>query len=73
MYPFIAVNYLVYMKVNRNAVAEGFLGTLKTELMDEEDYRFRGQASQTIFEYIKISYNRQRQCSFINYMMPCRA
>lgn len=53
-----------------NAVAESFFGTLKTELTDEEDYRTRDQARQSIFEYIEIFYNRQRRHSFLNYMTP---
>ena len=53
-----------------NAVAESFFGTLKTELTDDEDYRTRDQARQSIFEYIEIFYNRQRRHSFLNYMTP---
>lgn len=53
-----------------NAVAESFFGTLKTELTDEEDYRTRDQAKQSIFEYVEIFYNRQRRHSFLNYMTP---
>ena len=53
-----------------NAVAESFFGTLKTELTDDEDYRTRDLAKQSIFEYIEIDYNRKRRHSFLNYMTP---
>ena len=53
-----------------NAVAESFFGTLKTELTDDEDYRTRAQARQSIFDYIEIFYNRTRRHSFIDYRTP---
>jgi len=53
-----------------NAVAESFFGTLKTELTDDEDYRTRDLAKQSIFEYIEIDYNRKRRHSFLNYKTP---
>ena len=52
------------------AVAESFFGTLKTELTDDEDYRTRAQARQSIFDYIEIFYNRRRRHSFIEYRTP---
>ncbi|TQV68305.1 IS3 family transposase [Exilibacterium tricleocarpae] len=53
-----------------NAVAESFFGTLKTELVDHEDYRTKAQAKQSLFEYIEIFYNRKRRHSFLGYMSP---
>jgi transposase InsO family protein len=53
-----------------NAVAESFFGTLKTEHVDDEDYRTREQAKQSIFEYIEIFYNRQRRHSYLGYVSP---
>ena len=53
-----------------NAVAESFFGTLKTELVDGEDYRSRQQAKQSLFEYIEVFYNRQRRHSFLGYLSP---
>jgi len=53
-----------------NAVAESFFGTLKTELVDDEDYRTREQAKQSLFEYIEVFYNRQRRHSYLNYVSP---
>ena len=53
-----------------NAVAESFFGTLKTELTDDEDYRTRQQAKQSLFEYIEVFYNRQRRHSYLGYMSP---
>lgn len=53
-----------------NAVAESFFSTLKTELIDDEDYRTRQQAKQSIFEYIEVFYNRQRRHSYLGYISP---
>ena len=53
-----------------NAVAESFFGTLKTELVDHEDYRTKQEARQSLFEYIEVFYNRQRRHSYLDYMSP---
>jgi len=53
-----------------NAVAESFFSTLKTELVDDEDYRTRSEARQSIFEYIEVFYNRQRRHSYLGYISP---
>ena len=53
-----------------NAVAESFFGTLKTELIDHEDYYTRQQAKQSLFEYIEVFYNRQRRHSYLGYVSP---
>lgn len=53
-----------------NAVAESFFGTLKTELVDDEDYRTRQEAKQSLFEYIEVFYNRQRRHSYLGYVSP---
>ena len=50
-----------------NAVAESFFSTLKTELVDDEDYLTRQQARQSLFEYIEVFYNRQRRHSYLGY------
>ncbi|MFT5074932.1 MAG: putative transposase [Patiriisocius sp.] len=53
-----------------NAVAESFFGTLKTELVDDEDYRTKQQAKQSLFEYIEVFYNRRRRHSYLGYVSP---
>ena len=53
-----------------NAVAESFFGTLKTEWVDDNDYRTRAEAKQSLFEYIEIFYNRQRRHSYLGYISP---
>jgi transposase InsO family protein len=53
-----------------NAVAESFFHTLKTELVHHEDYRSRGEAKASIFEYIEVFYNRQRRHSHIGQVAP---
>jgi len=53
-----------------NAVAESFFGTLKNEHVYFENYKTHAQARQSIFEYIKVFYNRKRRYAFLNYMTP---
>lgn len=53
-----------------NAVAESFFGTLKTEMVDHEDYRTKSEAKQSLFEYIEIFYNRRRRHSYLGYLSP---
>lgn len=53
-----------------NAVVESFFGTLKTELVDHEDYKTRVEAKQSLFEYIEVFYNRQRRHSYLGYLSP---
>lgn len=53
-----------------NAVAESFFGTLKTELVDHEDYKTKAEAKQSLFEYIEVFYNRQRRHSYLGYVSP---
>ncbi len=53
-----------------NAVAESFFGSLKTELVDHEDYLTKAKAKQSLFEYIEIFYNRRRRHSYLGYISP---
>jgi putative transposase len=53
-----------------NAVAESFFATLKTELVDHEDYYTRLEAKRSLFEYIEVFYNRQRRHSYLGYVSP---
>jgi len=53
-----------------NAVAESFFGTLKTEWVDDLDYKTREQAKQSIFKYIEVFYNRRRRHSYLGYQTP---
>jgi putative transposase len=53
-----------------NAMAESFFGTLKTEWVDDEDYRTKQEAKQSLFEYIEVFYNRQRRHSYLGYLSP---
>lgn len=53
-----------------NAVAESFFSSLKTELVDHEDYLTREQARQSVFEYIELFYNRRRRHSYLGYVSP---
>jgi len=53
-----------------NAVAESFFSSLKTELVDHEDYSTREKARQSLFEYIEIFYNRRRRHSYLGYISP---
>jgi transposase InsO family protein len=53
-----------------NAVKESFFHTLKTELVNHEQYRTRDQARASVFEYIEAFYNRQRLHSSLDYQSP---
>lgn len=53
-----------------NAVAESFFGSLKTELVDHEDYHSRKEARQSLFEYIEVFYNRRRRHSYLGNISP---
>lgn len=53
-----------------NAAMESFMGTLKTELVYQEDYATREEARASIFEYIEVFYNRQRLHSALGYVSP---
>ena len=53
-----------------NALMESFFGTLKTELVYQQDYATREAAQRSIFEYIEVFYNRQRRHSAIGYQSP---
>jgi putative transposase len=53
-----------------NAAMESFFATLKTELVYHHDYHTRGQARQSLFEYIEVFYNRKRRHSSLGYQSP---
>lgn len=53
-----------------NAVAESFFATLKTECVYTRRFATRGEAIDTIFEFIEVFYNRRRHHSTIGYMSP---
>jgi transposase InsO family protein len=53
-----------------NAMMESFWATLKTELIHLQSYATRGEARQSIFEYIEVFYNRKRLHSSLGYVSP---
>ena len=53
-----------------NACVESFFGTLKRELIYHRQYRTRDEATQDIFEYIEVFYNRRRRHSTLGYESP---
>ena len=53
-----------------NACVESFFGTLKRELVYHRRYATREEATQDIFEYIEVFYNRQRRHSTLGYHSP---
>jgi transposase InsO family protein len=53
-----------------NAVAESFFGTLKQELIYQNHYTSRIQATMSIFDYIEIFYNKQRLHSVLGFLTP---
>lgn len=55
-----------------NSVVESFFHTLKTELIYHCVYKIREEATQSIFEYIAVFYNRKRRHSTLGYQSPER-
>jgi transposase InsO family protein len=53
-----------------NALMESFFGTLKEECVKRQTYQTRAEARTSIFEYIKVFYNRQRKHSSLGYVSP---
>ena len=53
-----------------NAPTESFFHTLKTELVHHCKFTTRQEATDAIFEYIEVFYNRQRKHSTLGYMSP---
>ena len=53
-----------------NACVESFFGTLKRELVYHQHYATRENATQDIFEYIEVFYNRKRRHSTLGYNSP---
>lgn len=53
-----------------NAITETVFHTIKTEEVYFCRYHTRKEATQSIFEYIEMYYNRQRRHSSINYLSP---
>jgi putative transposase len=53
-----------------NAVAESFFSTLKTELVDHEDYVTHAEATASIGQYIEDFYNTTRRHATLGYLSP---
>lgn len=53
-----------------NACVESFFGTLKRELVYHRRYATRNEATEDIFEYIEVFYNRRRRHSTLGYYAP---
>jgi putative transposase len=53
-----------------NAPVESFFATLKTECVHLHHYATRGEARQSLFEYIEVFYNRRRLHSSLGYRSP---
>jgi putative transposase len=53
-----------------NACVESFFGTLKRELVYHRHYATREEATQDIFKYIEVFYNRRRRHSTLGYDSP---
>jgi len=53
-----------------NAVVESFFATLTKELLVDDLFETRAQASRALFEFMEIWYNRQRRHSALGYRTP---
>jgi transposase InsO family protein len=55
-----------------NAVAEGFFGNLKNELIHHSDFESRDAERAAIFDYIELFYNRSRMHQSLGYVSPVK-
>jgi transposase InsO family protein len=53
-----------------NAVVESFFATLTKELLNDETFTSRDDASRALFEFIEMWYNRRRRHSSLGYRTP---
>jgi putative transposase len=53
-----------------NALMESFFGTLKEECVEQQNYKTRAEARNSVFEYIEVFYNRKRKHSSLGYNSP---
>ena len=53
-----------------NAVAESFFGSLKAELINDQEFATRAQARSAIFDYVEVFYNRRRRHSYLGFLSP---
>ena len=53
-----------------NAVAESFFGSLKAELINDQEFATRAEARSAIFDYIEVFYNRRRRHSYLGFLSP---
>ena len=53
-----------------NAAMESFFGSLKSELVNDQNYQTRREARTSIFWYIEVFYNRSRLHSTLGYLTP---
>ena len=53
-----------------NAMAESFVATLKTELLDRRPWHTRDAARGAVFEYVECFYNPLRRHSALGYLSP---
>jgi transposase InsO family protein len=53
-----------------NAPMESFFGSLKSELIHDQDLPSRAAARLEIFEYLEVFYNRIRRHSALDYLSP---
>ncbi len=53
-----------------NACAESFFHSLKVECIHGERFASRAQMRETVFEYVKTDYNRQRRHSTLGHISP---
>jgi transposase InsO family protein len=53
-----------------NACAEGFFHTLKVKAIHGERFATRQELRRTVFEYLKVDYDRTRRHSANGYVSP---
>jgi len=55
-----------------NTMMESFWSSMQIELLDRRRWRTRLELTNAIFDYIEVSYNRQRRHSSLDYVSPVK-
>ena len=53
-----------------NAMAESFLVSLQTELLDRQTWATREELATAVFDYVEAFYNPRRRHSALGYLSP---
>ena len=53
-----------------HAMMQSFWASMQNELLDQKRWKTRLELPNVIFDYVEVSYNRQRRHSLLDYVSP---